>query len=90
MVAVNITTDEFRAGKECMLEVGDHKWVTKKSFVSFGDAMKLEPEHVANLEKAISSGKVGQHFPMKDEVLKKIVTAAAASTALSPEFKKFL
>jgi len=38
-IIVNITGDEHRAGGECPLGPADHKWVNKKCWVSFGDAL---------------------------------------------------
>lgn len=38
-IAVNLTKDAFRAGKECELNIGDHQWIKEKTYVSFGDAI---------------------------------------------------
>ena len=39
-VIVNLTTDVFRAGKECELGLGDHEWIIQKCYVSFGRCAK--------------------------------------------------
>lgn len=40
-VIVNLTGDLFRAGRECVLQVGDHQWVTKETYVYYGLAKKM-------------------------------------------------
>lgn len=90
VIAVNITRDVFRAGRECELTVGDHKWIKEKSYVSFGDAMKLGPKEMLNLEKQIAGGAIGKHFPMKASVLQRIISAAKASKAFAPDLAQYL
>jgi hypothetical protein len=89
-IAVNLTTDVFRAGKECELSVGDHRWVTGKTYVSFGDALKIGPKEALNLEKSIKSGAIRTHYPMKSTVLLKIISAAKISKALPTGFVDLL
>jgi hypothetical protein len=89
-IAVNLTKDVFRAGKECELAPGDHRWITEKTFVSFGDAIRLAPQNALKLEGQIAAGTIKRHFPMKQAVLQKIVAAAKASKAIPVGFKDLL
>ena len=89
-IIVNITSDVFRAGKECELNIGDHQWIKKKSYVSFGDARKVTPKEEATIIKLISSGAIKRHFPMKSSVLQKIIAAAKSSKAMPQELKAYL
>ena len=81
-VIVNVTSDEFRAGKECELNVGDHQWVKHKSYVSFGDARRVTPAEDAKIQLYISQGHMKQHFPVKKAVLQRIIAAAKTSKAI--------
>jgi len=81
-VIVNLTTDKIRAGEECALSPGDHPWIIKKSYVSFGDAREVGPKEEAELTKHITSGKIKRHFPMGHSVLRRITATAGRSKAL--------
>jgi hypothetical protein len=89
-VAVNLTTDWFVSGSECELSVGDHSWVTEKTYVNFGKAMKLGPKEESNLTKQIALGTVRTHSPMSPPMISRIVTAAKTSKALAPRFKLYI
>jgi hypothetical protein len=89
-IAVNLTKDEFRAGKECELAPGDHQWIREKTFVSFGDAMRYAPKNALNLEKQIALGTMKRHYPMKHSVLQKIIAAAKVSKAIPVSFIELL
>jgi hypothetical protein len=90
-IIVNLTTDDFRAGKECVLNRGDHQWCTKPySYVTFGDARVVNPKEEALMNKHLASGAMRRHFPMKSSILQKIIAAAKASKAMPEEFKAYL
>ena len=89
-IMVNLTKDLFRAGKECELNEGDHRWIKEKTYVSFGDAKKVGPKETVNLEKHIESGVIRTHYPMKEAVLKKIISAAKQSKAMPEGYIDFL
>lgn len=89
-VAVNLTRDVFLAGKECVLEKGDHKWVRETTYVCFGKAMKIGPKEEANLQKQIQAGTIKMHMPMDPKIIAKIVIAAKTSKALSLELLAYL
>jgi len=84
---VNITTDYIRAGRECILDVGDHDWISRTSYVAFRDAREITPQ--LNLDSLI--GKlITMQKPLPVATLEKIVAAAKASKGYRNEFKAFL
>ncbi len=84
---VNITSDYIRAGKECVLEIGDHEWITKSSYVAFRDAREITPR--LNLDSLV--GKlITMQKPLRFEILERIITAARNSRSFRKEFKRFL
>lgn len=89
-IIVNITSDVFRAGKECELNVGDHQWIRKKCYVSFGDARKITPKEEAIMLKFIANGSIKTHYPMKPSILQRIIAAAKNSKALPLEYQKYI
>ena len=89
-IIVNLTTDVFRAGKECELNIGDHQWITEKCYVTFGDARKVSPKEAATIMSYMASGVVTKHFPMRLAVLQKIIAAGKTSKALPTGFLAYL
>ncbi len=84
---VNITTDYIRAGKDCILDVGDHHWITELSYVSFRDAREITPD--LNLDSLV--GKlVTMQAPLRQDILEKIVGVAKTTKGYRNEFKSFL
>jgi hypothetical protein len=89
-IIVNITTDVERAGKDCQLNVGDHPFITEKSYVTYGDARKVTPAQDALFMKHIAAGDVTRHASMRAAILHKIISAGKATTAMAPIFKALL
>jgi hypothetical protein len=89
-VIVNLTTDAFRAGKDCEMNPGEHQWIRQKCYVSFGDARKVTPKEAIRIQQLISQREIQQHFPMQSSVIKKIVAAGMKSKALATELKALL
>jgi hypothetical protein len=85
-VIANITGDEFRAGKECVLVPGDHPWIKKQCFVTFSDALEITP-NLSQMITALIGSKVTIQPCLRAAVLTKIVRAAKQSEAI-PEFLK--
>jgi hypothetical protein len=81
-IIANITTDYWRAGKECPLNSKDHPWIKQDCFMNFSDALEITPEHAARLDAL-----VGKYVTMQPSLapacLAKIVAAAKLSKALS-------
>jgi hypothetical protein len=88
-VVVNITTDYIRAGEECVLCVGDHAWIKKRSFLSFRDAMLIDAKKAATIQGLIGT-LVAMHPPLSEIILKKIVDSAKTSRSIPQTLKAFL
>lgn len=88
-VIVNLTSDVFRAGKECTLNIGDHPRITKESFISFADALEITPASAENLRKLIGK-QITMQKGLAPNVLAKIVGAAKISKAMPVALKKYL
>jgi hypothetical protein len=86
---VNITTNYIRAGKECILNVGDHEWITQESFVTFRDTREINAEMSKVIDSLIGD-KIKMQRSLRVDVLQRIVAAGKASKAIPVEFKKFL
>jgi hypothetical protein len=86
---VNITTDYIRAGKECVLNVGDHKWITEPSYITFRDAREIDIALGKVLDSLVGT-QIKMQAALRAEVLQRIVEAAKASKAIPIRFKKFL
>jgi hypothetical protein len=88
-VVVNITQDYIRAGRDCVLQKGDHPWITGESFVTFRDARLITPAEEIHLT-SLFGREVLVEAPLDPIILKRIVAAAKASRSLAPLFKKYL
>jgi hypothetical protein len=89
-IIVNLTTDEFRAGKDCELNPGDHQWITDKCFVSFGDARKVSPAEDAQIAAHMATKAIRKQFPVAAAIMQKIIAAGKKSKALPSGFVKYL
>lgn len=89
-VIVNLTKDAYRAGTECELAIGDHQWMSAKTYINFGDAKKMGPREEANLAKQIAVGTMKMHLPMRQAVINKIVLAGKKSKAIPIELVPYL
>jgi hypothetical protein len=84
---INITKDYIRAGRDCVLNVGDHPWILGPSYVSFRDAREI----TAALDLDSLVGKlVIMQAPLRPEILARIVAVAKTTRGYRNEFKQFL
>jgi len=88
-VIVNVTRNWFRAGRECILGVGDHPWIQEECFVSFADALEITTER-AEMITALIGTRIQSQLPLGERTLAKIVGAAKESKAIPIAFKKYL
>lgn len=88
-VIVNLTTDLLRAGGECELNSGDHRFVNQKCYVNFADAMEIDPPKAACIQQLIGK-KITPHDPLDANLIQRIVAAAKASKALPVKLRKYL
>jgi hypothetical protein len=78
-----------RAGEECVLDVGDHAWIQKKSFLSFRDAMLIDAKKAASIQGLVGT-LVAMHPPLSAIILNKIVNSAKISRSIPQTLKAFL
>jgi len=88
-IIANVTTDYYRAGKECPLSSFDHPWIKVDCFMNFSDALEITPQHAARLD-ALLGKYVTMLAPLTTVSLKKIVASAKISKAIPVRYKKFL
>ena len=88
-IIVNLTTDQFRSGNECILTIGDHPWITRQCFVTFTDAIEITPQHLQTIQAFVGS-RITPQPPLSAAVLAKIVNAAKQSKAIPQAFKQYL
>jgi len=69
------------------LNLGDHEWITKPSYIAFRDARQINPNQ--NLDALIGSC-ITMQKPLETWVLGKIVRMAKTSKSFREEFKQFL
>ena len=66
-VIANLTTDALRAGTDCELGPGDHRYVIEKCYVNFADAMEIDPAKAACINaligKKITPSRSSRRFP---------------------------
>jgi hypothetical protein len=89
-IIVNVTGDRFMAGEECILTIGDHPRITKKSYLMFSNALEITPIHAKKLNKLIEQNKIKPQPSVSPEVLERIIAAAKISTTITENFKKYL
>src|SRR4029077_2974411 len=88
-VMTNLTTDKEGAGTSCEMNVGDHPWISHKCYVSFGDMREVSPQQASDIQRFMSAGAICKQFPLKQEVLQRIRSAAKTSSAVPPSLKKY-
>ena len=88
VVLVNITgfEGEYR-DHLCVLEVGEHKWLKKKTCISYKDASVVKQ---ADIDKLLKNGGLMLLDPVSDEVLGKILSGAEASDDLPNKCRRVL
>jgi len=89
-VIVNITTDVLRAGNDCELSQGDHRFINQKSYVNYADAMEIDPAREECIQGLIRAKKITPHDHLDDPVIQRIVAAAKISKALPVKLRKYL
>src|ERR1700733_9479843 len=76
----------LRAGEECVLDVGDHAWIQKKSFLSFRDAMLIDAKKAASIQGLVGT-LVTMHPPLSAIILNKIVNSAKISRSITADIE---
>ncbi|MDZ4852861.1 MAG: hypothetical protein SGI77_26540 [Pirellulaceae bacterium] len=74
VVLVNFTgaEDEYR-DHSCILEIGEHPWLRKRTCISYKDASLIEQD---SFDKLLANKKMTKLQPVSNEVLTKILEGA--------------
>lgn len=84
---VNVTTKKVSSDVCCVLNVGDHNFITRESVINYGDAKTAE---IKNLEQAIKKHYMKSNEPVTDSLLSRIIKGAKNSNAFPQGFLKYL
>lgn len=85
VLLVNMTDIDNISDRSCVLTPGDHKTITKKSVVHYGDPIYTKP---AILEQAVRHSRKLQVGPnIGDKLIKRIQKGALKSEHLAPQFR---
>ena len=87
-VIVNLTDIKHIPNATCVLDVGDHRWITKPSAVHFADARGIKDD--AKLKEAIRRHIVIPEVPLAHSVVDKIKACALTSPEMSDKLKSML
>lgn len=84
---VNVTTKKVGSDVSCVLQVGDHDFITRESVINYGDAKIPE---IDNLKSAIDKKILKPQKPVTDDLLIRIVNGAKISNAFPQGLLKHL
>ncbi len=79
VLIVNVTTYEPGKDDSCVLEAGEHPFITHKSCVRYAGANVTS---LAKIRKAITDGLVETHSPVRPDILAAVRDGAARSPYL--------
>lgn len=83
ILAVNVTSDEIRAGREFVLNGGDHGRIKHESFVSFSDALLIPMSSIKRLSGILITTEKPMHFNLVNQ----IIVVAKRTASMSDEKK---
>jgi len=88
VVWVNFTgaEGEFR-DHSCILEIGDHPWITKQTCISYKDARLVKQSDV---DRWVQAGTIKKLVPVSDSVITKILEGAEATEELPGKCQRVL
>jgi hypothetical protein len=87
VLLVNMTTLDERKEQICVLNVGDHPWITHATCINYGDAV------LTTLDKLLSAKDAGAlklQDPLAAHVLQRILAAVPASERIALEYAELL
>lgn len=86
VILVNVTT--YRRGKDtsCVLNEGDHFFITRKSIINYDDMIDSE---IADIEVALSANVINNLDPIEDDLLERIKEGATKSPRIKNKYKKY-
>ncbi len=84
---VNVTTKKASSDVSCVLQVGDHDFITRESVINYGDAKITE---IDNLKDAIDKRYFKPQKPITDDLLIRILKGARNSKAFPQGYLKHI
>ena len=87
IIVFNMTTYKPNCDESCVIEPGEHRYITRKSIIAYQYGRLLGPTATDALEK---QGVYKQHDPISVELLLKIRQGAVASKQTPENLKKVL
>jgi len=87
VVIVNFTSDSADKDQACIVNVGDHPWVSKKTCVNYPEARFLSVEDFWKLKKA---GLIQSQEPASPQLLERMQRAVADSLDVPIEIEDLL
>lgn len=88
VVIVNLTShDDPAKDASCLLQAGDHLWITHATCVRYKDARVVGE---AQLDNLVSKKRLRPQEPVSDDVLTKIFRGAEATSLLPLKCRKIL
>jgi len=87
VLLVNMTTLDERKESVCVLEAGDHPWITHQTCINYGDAVLTS---LSKLLEAKDGGAVKPQESLSEAVLKRILAAVSDSARIALENAELL
>jgi len=87
IVMANFTSWRADKDQSCIVEVGDHRFITRRSCLHYGEDRLIT---LANYERLLASRHLSPHDPVSRELLKRILDGAAVSPFLPLRNKQIL
>ncbi len=84
---VNVTTKKASSDVSCVLQVGDHDFITRESVINYGDTKIPE---IDNLKLAIDKEILKPQKPITDDLLSRILKGARNSKAFPQGYLKHI
>ncbi len=84
---VNVTTKKASSDVSCVLQVGDHDFITRESVINYGDAKIAE---IDKLKEAIDKRIFKPQKPITDDLLIRILKGARNSKAFPQGYLKYI
>ena len=79
IVMANFTSWRADKDQSCIVEVGEHRFITRRSCVHYGEQRLIK---LVAYERELASGRLILHDPVSGDLLKRILDGAAMSPFL--------
>ena len=87
VVIVNLTSLGTLKDQSCLLDVGDHPWISHPTCVQYADAKCVSEE---TIDRLVAAGHLKPREPAADALLAKILRGAALTDAMPIKCRRVL